>query len=410
MQRVSRSSAVPSLPAAPVSPSAPGFFAGGNPGLGQAATVPGYEWFNAVQEELMAVILRGGLTASPTDLAQVRKSLDRLFGGGFSVYANDATLSVDQSGVVNVDATAGPRVITLPLASAMNGRPIWFQIRKNDNSANAVTVQRAGADLIEGHTTLVLSIGADAVTLVSDGGAAWQSFDGLAASSARRGLTRFATVGEVVARSADDLAVTPAGLGALLQGPITASGLTVDTASLLGRFSSGTGPIQRIPLANTSPNVALGINVGTGQSTNTGVQIDFTNIPVGVRRINLLMNAVSAVGNAKSLRLRIGPAAGVETAGYLSGARDGGVTDSFELTWGPDWLDSGIGSGSGIVTLMRDTGSGWFLTSNLYNPNIPRTHFAAGRKTITGDLTNLRLYWADNVAFDGGFITPTWEF
>ncbi|MCA3342582.1 MAG: hypothetical protein ING24_09085 [Roseomonas sp.] len=213
MQRVSRSSAVPSLPAAPASPGAPGYFTGGNPGLGQGATVPGYEWFNAVQEELMAVIARSGLTASPSDLAQVRKSLDRLFGGGFSVYANDATLSVDQSGVVNVDATAGPRVITLPLASAMNGRPIWFRIRKNDNSANAVTVQRAGADTIEGQTTLVLSNGADAVRLVSDGGAAWQSLDGLAASSARRGLTRFASAAETDAGSLANVAVTPAGLG-----------------------------------------------------------------------------------------------------------------------------------------------------------------------------------------------------
>ena len=212
MQRVNRSSASPTLPAAPTG-GTPGYFTGGNPGLGQDATVPGYEWFNAVQEELMAVILRGGLTASPTDLAQVRKSLDRLFGGGFALYANNATLSVDQSGVVAVDATAGPRVITLPLASAMNGRPIWFQIRKNDNSANAVTVQRAGADLIEGHTTLVLSKGADAVTLVSDGGAAWQNLDGLEASSARRGLTRFASAAETDAGSLANVAVTPAALG-----------------------------------------------------------------------------------------------------------------------------------------------------------------------------------------------------
>jgi hypothetical protein len=213
MQRVTRSSAVATMPAPPVSPGAPGFFSGGIPGGETLATTPGYEWFNAVQEELMAVILRGGLTASPTDLAQVRKSLDRLFGGGFAVYANDATLSVDQSGVVNVDATAGPRVITLPLASAMNGRPICFQIRKNDNSANAVTVQRAGADLIEGHTTLVLSKGADAVTLVSDGGAAWQNLDGLEASSARRGLTRFASAAETDAGSLANVAVTPAALG-----------------------------------------------------------------------------------------------------------------------------------------------------------------------------------------------------
>jgi hypothetical protein len=163
------------------------------------------------------------------------------------------------------------------------------------------------------------------------------------------------------------------------------------------------------PLAIDGKNV--GIQQGTEQATTSGTQIDFTSIPAGVRRVTFLLNAVSAAGSAKSLRLRIGPSGGVETSGYLSGARDSSaVTDSFQLNQGPDWADSGTGSASGIVTLERDTGSGWFLMSSLYNPNIPRVHDAAGRKVITGDLSRARFYWADNTAFDGGAITPTWEF
>jgi hypothetical protein len=162
------------------------------------------------------------------------------------------------------------------------------------------------------------------------------------------------------------------------------------------------------PLAIDGKNV--GIQQGTEQATTSGTQIDFTSIPAGVRRVTFLLNAVSAAGSSKSLRLRIGPSGGVETSGYLSGARDSSaVTDSFQLNQGPDWADSGTGSASGIVTLERDTGSGWFLMSSLYNPNIPRVHDAAGRKVITGDLSRARFYWADNTAFDGGFITPTWE-
>jgi hypothetical protein len=163
------------------------------------------------------------------------------------------------------------------------------------------------------------------------------------------------------------------------------------------------------PLAIDGNNV--GIQQGTEQATTSGTQIDFTSIPAGVRRVSFLLNAVSAAGAAKSLRLRIGPSGGVETSGYLSGARDSSaVTDSFQLNQGSDWADSGTGSASGIVTLERDTGSGWFLMSSLYNPNIPRVHDAAGRKVITGDLSRARFYWADNTAFDGGAITPTWEF
>jgi len=157
----------------------------------------------------------------------------------------------------------------------------------------------------------------------------------------------------------------------------------------------------------------VGIQQGTEQATTSGTQIDFTSIPAGVRRVTFLLNAVSAAGTAKSLRLRIGPSGGVETSGYLAGSLGAttgtAITDAFEITLGADWADSGTGSASGFVTLQRNTGSGWFLTSMLHNPNIPRIGFGAGRKVITGDLSRARFYWADNTAFDGGAITPTWE-
>ncbi|MCA3359218.1 MAG: hypothetical protein ING02_14575 [Roseomonas sp.] len=172
MQRVSRASAVASLPSPPAG-GTPGYFTGGNPGVGQPATVPGYEWFNAVQEELLAVILRGGLTASNTDLAQVRKSLDRLFGGGVVSYSANTTLTVDDAGLVLVNASGGARSITLPAANALGGRPIQFRIVKSDNSANAVTIQRAGTDSIEGGTSVLLRYQWESLTLLSDGTGAW---------------------------------------------------------------------------------------------------------------------------------------------------------------------------------------------------------------------------------------------
>ena len=183
MQRVSRASAVASLPSPPAG-GTPGFFTGGNPGAGQPATVPGYEWFNAVQEEMLAVILRGGLTASNADLAQMRKSLDRLFGGGVASYSANTTLTVDDAGLVLVNASGGARTVTLPAANALGGRPIQIRIVKNDGSANAVTVQRTGTDTIEGATSQLLRYQWDSLTLVSDGVGAWMvSAGGLGARS-----------------------------------------------------------------------------------------------------------------------------------------------------------------------------------------------------------------------------------
>jgi hypothetical protein len=177
MQRVSRASAVATMPAPPAG-GTPGFFTGGNPGAGQSATTPGYEWFNSVQEELLGVILRGGITASNADLAQVRKSLDRLFGGGLVTYSANTTLTVDDAGLVLVNASGGARTITLPAANALGGRPVQFRIVKSDSSANAVTVQRAGTDTIEGATSQLLRYQWDSLTVVSDGFGAWMVLAG----------------------------------------------------------------------------------------------------------------------------------------------------------------------------------------------------------------------------------------
>lgn len=201
MQRVNRSTAVVTMPAPPAG-GTPGYFTGGNPGGGTPPTTPGYEWFNAVQEELIGLILRGGISASNADLAQVRKSLDRLFGGGLATYAANTTLTVDEAGLVLVNASGGARTITLPAANALGGRPIRYQIEKTDSTANTVTVQRAGTDTIEGGTSLVLSGQWASVMLVSDGIGAWVALRG-----------RFASAAETDAGTLSNVAVTPASLG-----------------------------------------------------------------------------------------------------------------------------------------------------------------------------------------------------
>jgi hypothetical protein len=213
MQRVNRSSAVVTMPAPPAG-GTPGYFTGGNPGGGTPATTPGYEWFNGVQEELIGLILRGGITASNADLAQVRKSLDRLFGGGLGSFSANTTLSVDDAGLVLVNASGGARTITLPAANALGGRPIRYQIEKTDSTANTVTVQRAGADTIEGATSVVLSGQWASVTLVSDGVGAWVALrpNIPAATSGLAGISRFATAAETDAGTLSDVAVTPAAL------------------------------------------------------------------------------------------------------------------------------------------------------------------------------------------------------
>lgn len=98
MQRVTRSTAVAVLPAPPAGAGAPGFFTGGNPGTGTPATIPGYEWFNGVQEELMHVIEAAGLVGSATDHTKLFQAIQQLVAAG----------TVPVGAFVSFQATAAP--------------------------------------------------------------------------------------------------------------------------------------------------------------------------------------------------------------------------------------------------------------------------------------------------------------
>lgn len=77
MQRVNRSTAVAQLPAAPAG-GKPGYFAKPDPVGGVPATNPGYEWYNAIQEELASVIEGAGLTLDGTKFNQAFQAIRRI--------------------------------------------------------------------------------------------------------------------------------------------------------------------------------------------------------------------------------------------------------------------------------------------------------------------------------------------
>lgn len=72
-----------------------------------------------------------------------------------------------------VDATAGAVTVTLPAATDITHS---LGIKKIDASANAVTVQRAGADLIEGSASTSLAAQWNSVLVMSDGVSIWGKF------------------------------------------------------------------------------------------------------------------------------------------------------------------------------------------------------------------------------------------
>ena len=115
MHRIDDPTAVPTLPA-PRPPGTPGYFTGGSPGSsGFAATVVRYEWMNAVQEELCAVIAEAGITLDKTNNNQLVAALQQLMR--FRL-ARDLTLYISPTGN---DANDG----LTPETALASGQAAW---------------------------------------------------------------------------------------------------------------------------------------------------------------------------------------------------------------------------------------------------------------------------------------------
>lgn len=352
MQRVTRASAVTVQPARPASPGPAGFFTGGNPGGGVPATVPGYEWFNDVQEELVNAILRSGIALSGGDQQQLIKALDRLFGGGLRTLTANATLTADDAGLLLVDASAGNRTHTLPVAASVGGRPIHLTFVRTDTSANSVTIQRAGADTIEGLTTISLPPGGRLV-LVSDGSAAWRLLRQPVAS----GMQVFTASGTFNVPSGVyliDVEVLGGGGGGGGSG----------TANTGGAGGGGGGYARR--LCAVTPGQAVSVTVGAGGAGSTS-----NGATGGTSSFGAFCSATGGEGGQSFAAGAAGGGPGVGSGGDLNLAggfgTDGAVNAAVGGSGGaPAGLGGGggrAGSGAGIASQSRGGGGGGAYTN-----------------------------------------------
>jgi hypothetical protein len=92
---------------------------------------------------------------------------------GVPVFTRSGTTSLGHHAttVNRCDASTGAITITLPSAAGAPGK--LFIFKKVDATANAVTIQRSGADTIDDATSLVLNTKHQSVTLVADGAGMW---------------------------------------------------------------------------------------------------------------------------------------------------------------------------------------------------------------------------------------------
>ena len=136
MHRIDDPTAVPTLPA-PRPEGTPGYFTGGSPGSsGFAATVVRYEFMNALQEELCAIIEAAGITLDKTNNAQVLAALRKVLR--FKLF-QDITYYVSPTGNDSNDGLT-------PATAFATGSAAWNKAIGLDLNGHNLTIQFANGN------------------------------------------------------------------------------------------------------------------------------------------------------------------------------------------------------------------------------------------------------------------------
>lgn len=202
-----------------------------------------------------------GVTLTGANLKATLQALwDALNTGGFSdssraTVSTTSTLATTQCGLLLIDATAGSIVLTLP-ASGASADDAFFDMRRIDSTANTVTVQRAGADTVNGGASTTIPANGKTEIKLPAGSINWRAF--AAAGSGNN----------------TDLTSTAIMPGYLFGCQLSTAGASTTMSVTAGKAQDSTG-VQLMTLAaiaKTTASWALGTAVGgldTGTIANT---------------------------------------------------------------------------------------------------------------------------------------------
>lgn len=149
---------------------------------------------------------------------------------------------------------------------------------------------------------------------------------------------------------------------------------------------------------------------GTKQDSTSGSTIDFT-IPSGVKKFTVSLDQVSTSGTYQ-WGFQLGDAGGIENTGYnasgwfvaTSSQGLANYTDRFGLRSGGS---GNILSGNYTFTLLDAATNTWSMSGSMVNPTSSAGYSAAGSKSLSGELTTLRVVTTDT--FDNGSVNVQYE-
>jgi hypothetical protein len=155
------------------------------------------------------------------------------------------------------------------------------------------------------------------------------------------------------------------------------------------------------------------LTLGTSVATTSGTSIDFTSIPSGVKIVIISFSGVR-LNSTDDILIQLGDSGGVETTGYQSTSTltSTGV-NTISSTSGIVLNTAGATGftfhGSIILSLLDATTNTWCANASLGREGGASACFGGGSKSLSGELTTIRLTSsAGTNTYNGGIANILW--
>ena len=143
---------------------------------------------------------------------------------------------------------------------------------------------------------------------------------------------------------------------------------------------------------------------GTRQ-TLSGTDITFSSIPSNVILIQITILEMSFDG-ASDLRIRLGDSGGEESTGYVGRAyATSNVKAMTSNAFGFEYTNAASYIYSGQIRIFNHDSNDWFSEGRVFQENANDYMGYTGRKTLSGQLTQVRLFGNNGHSFDKGSVT-----
>ncbi|NDV77133.1 hypothetical protein [Burkholderia cenocepacia] len=292
MFRTDQTTAVTALPV-PAGAGTPGYFTGGNPATGQAATILDADWLNMVQEELMSILAAAGIAPSKTTYTQVLSAIRVLLGQVqqsqiYRVVQKSANYAVQVSDAGTMFYAGAALTYQLPDAATTTGMVFGFmnQAGRIPTVQTTVAGQLIQGENLLGTASLALAKQGAMCVVMSDGSnyilrsaspAVWSPkvapvFNSTSINVPAASTTYTTTVtftapsnGSVVATGSVNVAGTSASVlnGALLiNGANTSGDSTISSQSHMGCAPILAGQTVTVTMQMTTQSTAPGVAIG----------------------------------------------------------------------------------------------------------------------------------------------------